>query len=119
MEVTVQDKHGKSSCCTLAESDMPDEVNIDDELLELDSQEERRCKIQGLLEYYTNPTEGIIQELLAKLHGMHKQPQPSQSDDYSPSPCQDWTHTAPPWLLPASLHSQPPPKSILLLMVIK
>lgn len=37
---------------------MPDKVNIDDELLELDSQEERRCKIQGLLEYYTSPTEG-------------------------------------------------------------
>lgn len=56
----------------MAESDMPDEVNID-ELLELDSQEER-CKIQGLLEYYTNPTEDIIQELLAKLQSLHKQP---------------------------------------------
>ncbi|NP_001405753.1 protein phosphatase 1 regulatory subunit 14A isoform 3 [Mus musculus] len=38
------------------ESDMPDEVNID-ELLELDSEEERCRKIQGLLEACANPTE--------------------------------------------------------------
>ncbi|XP_023577203.1 protein phosphatase 1 regulatory subunit 14A isoform X1 [Octodon degus] len=76
------------------EADMPDEVNID-ELLELESEEERSRKIQGLLMSCTNPTEhpscpqDFIQELLAKLRGLHKQPglhQPSPSDDGSPSP---------------------------------
>uniref|UniRef100_A0A8B9XLR8 Protein phosphatase 1 regulatory subunit 14 n=1 Tax=Bos mutus grunniens TaxID=30521 RepID=A0A8B9XLR8_BOSMU len=38
------------------EADMPDEVNID-ELLELESEEERSRKIQGLLKSCTNPTE--------------------------------------------------------------
>ncbi|XP_063117408.1 protein phosphatase 1 regulatory subunit 14A isoform X2 [Rattus norvegicus] len=38
------------------EADMPDEVNID-ELLELDSEEERCRKIRGLLEACLNPTE--------------------------------------------------------------
>ncbi|EGV93012.1 Protein YIF1B [Cricetulus griseus] len=69
------------------ESDMPDEVNID-ELLELDSEEERSRKIQD-----------FIQELLAKLRGLHKQPgfpQPSLTDDCSLSPHQDRAHTAPP-----------------------
>ncbi|XP_043751308.1 protein phosphatase 1 regulatory subunit 14A isoform X1 [Cervus elaphus] len=38
------------------EADMPDEVNID-ELLELESEEKRSRKIQGLLKSCTNPTE--------------------------------------------------------------
>uniref|UniRef100_A0ABI7X2N8 Protein phosphatase 1 regulatory subunit 14 n=1 Tax=Felis catus TaxID=9685 RepID=A0ABI7X2N8_FELCA len=38
------------------EADMPDEVNID-ELLELESEEERSRKIQGLLKSCKNPTE--------------------------------------------------------------
>ncbi|XP_010631168.1 protein phosphatase 1 regulatory subunit 14A, partial [Fukomys damarensis] len=70
------------------EADMPDEVNID-ELLELESDEERRQKIQGLLRSCTDPTEDFVQELLAKLRGLHKQPglhQPSPSDDDSLSP---------------------------------
>ncbi|XP_052023116.1 protein phosphatase 1 regulatory subunit 14A [Apodemus sylvaticus] len=80
------------------ESDMPDEVNID-ELLELSSEEERSRKIRGLLEACANPTEDFVQELLAKLRGLHKQPgflQPSPSDDRSLSPRQDRAHTAPP-----------------------
>ncbi|EHA98183.1 Protein phosphatase 1 regulatory subunit 14A [Heterocephalus glaber] len=70
------------------EADMPDEVNID-ELLELESEEDRRRKIQGLLRSCTDPTEDFIQELLAKLRGLHKQPglrQPSPSEDDSLSP---------------------------------
>ncbi|KAK2088334.1 hypothetical protein P7K49_034241 [Saguinus oedipus] len=66
---------------------MPDEVNID-ELLELESEEERRRKIQD-----------FIQELLAKLHGLHRQPglhQPSPSHDGSLSPLQDPARTAHP-----------------------
>ncbi|KAK7803694.1 hypothetical protein U0070_014065 [Myodes glareolus] len=69
------------------EADMPDEVNID-ELLQLDSEEERSRKIQD-----------FVQELLAKLRGLHKQPgfpQSSRSDDPSLSPRQDRAHTAPP-----------------------
>nr|1J2N_A Chain A, 17-kDa PKC-potentiated inhibitory protein of PP1 [Sus scrofa] len=53
------------------EADMPDEVNID-ELLELESEEERSRKIQGLLKSCTNPTENFVQELLVKLRGLHK-----------------------------------------------
>uniref|UniRef100_A0A8L2QF19 Protein phosphatase 1 regulatory subunit 14 n=1 Tax=Rattus norvegicus TaxID=10116 RepID=A0A8L2QF19_RAT len=75
------------------EADMPDEVNID-ELLELDSEEERCRKIRvGAKE------RDFVQELLAKLRGLHKQPgfpQPSPSDDPSLSPRQDPAHTAPP-----------------------
>ncbi|XP_059760362.1 protein phosphatase 1 regulatory subunit 14A isoform X2 [Balaenoptera ricei] len=69
------------------EADMPDEVNID-ELLELESEEERRRKIQN-----------FVQELLVKLRGLHKQPglrQPSPSGDRSLSPLQDRTRTARP-----------------------
>ncbi|XP_073913109.1 protein phosphatase 1 regulatory subunit 14A isoform X1 [Castor canadensis] len=80
------------------EADMPDEVNID-ELLELEDEEERSRKIQGLLKSCTNPTEDFIQELLAKLRGLHKQPglrQPSPSDDGSLSPLQDRARMAPP-----------------------
>ncbi|XP_004595221.2 protein phosphatase 1 regulatory subunit 14A [Ochotona princeps] len=80
------------------EADMPDEVNID-ELLELDSEEERSWKVQGLLKSCTNPIEDFIQELLTKLRGLHKQPglrQPSPSDEGSPRPLQDRAPTAPP-----------------------
>ncbi|XP_040832568.1 protein phosphatase 1 regulatory subunit 14A isoform X1 [Ochotona curzoniae] len=80
------------------EADMPDEVNID-ELLELDSEEERSRKVQGLLKSCTNPTEDFVQELLTKLRGLHKQPglrQPSPSDEGSPRPLQDRAPTAPP-----------------------
>lgn len=49
---------------TIMESDLPNEVNIY-ELWELNSQEERNQKIQGLLEYCTNRTEDFIQELVA------------------------------------------------------
>uniref|UniRef100_A0A2K5DCV1 Protein phosphatase 1 regulatory subunit 14 n=1 Tax=Aotus nancymaae TaxID=37293 RepID=A0A2K5DCV1_AOTNA len=78
------------------EADMPDEVNID-ELLELESEEERRRKIQGL----ASPPcpQDFIQELLAKLHGLHRQPglrQPSPSHDGSLSPLQDPARTAHP-----------------------
>uniref|UniRef100_A0A8C5YWV5 Protein phosphatase 1 regulatory subunit 14 n=1 Tax=Marmota marmota marmota TaxID=9994 RepID=A0A8C5YWV5_MARMA len=74
---------------------MPDEVNID-ELLELESEEERSRKIQ-----VAPPPcpQDFVQELLAKLRGLHKQPglrQPSPSDEGSLSPLQDQTRTAPP-----------------------
>lgn len=80
------------------EADMPDEVNID-ELLELESEEDRSRKIQGLLKSCRNPTEDFIQELLGKLRGLHKQPglrPPSPSGDRSLSPLQDRARTAPP-----------------------
>ncbi|XP_051018713.1 protein phosphatase 1 regulatory subunit 14A isoform X2 [Acomys russatus] len=51
------------------ESDMPDEVNID-ELLELDSEAERSLKIQGLLESCRNPTEVRFCPLIFK-GGLH------------------------------------------------
>ncbi|KAB0390855.1 hypothetical protein E2I00_001093 [Balaenoptera physalus] len=72
---------------SVQEADMPDEVNID-ELLELESEEERRRKIQN-----------FVQELLVKLRGLHKQPglrQPSPSGDRSLSPLQDRARTARP-----------------------
>ncbi|OBS60280.1 hypothetical protein A6R68_08600 [Neotoma lepida] len=75
------------------ESDMPDEVNID-ELLELDSEDERSRKIQTPL-----CPQDFVRELLAKLRGLHKQPglpQPGRSGDPSLSPRQDRAHTAPP-----------------------
>ncbi|XP_045702783.1 protein phosphatase 1 regulatory subunit 14A [Phyllostomus hastatus] len=78
------------------EADMPDEVNID-ELLDLESEEDRRRKIQELLKSCTNPTEDFIQELLVKLRGLHKQPglrQPSPSSDRSLSPLQDRARTS-------------------------
>lgn len=80
------------------EADMPDEVNID-ELLELESEEERSRKIQGLLRSCTNPTEAFVRELLVKLRGLHKQPglrQPSPSGDGSLRPLQDQARPAPP-----------------------
>ncbi|XP_020748757.1 protein phosphatase 1 regulatory subunit 14A-like isoform X2 [Odocoileus virginianus] len=54
---------------------------------------------EGLLKSCTNPTEDFIQELLAKLRGLHKQPglrQPSPSGNRSLSPRQGRARTAPP-----------------------
>uniref|UniRef100_A0A452UVM2 Protein phosphatase 1 regulatory subunit 14 n=1 Tax=Ursus maritimus TaxID=29073 RepID=A0A452UVM2_URSMA len=74
---------------------MPDEVNID-ELLELESEEDRSRKIQvGPL---PRPQD-FVQELLGKLRGLHKQPglrPPSPSGNRSLSPIQDSARTAPP-----------------------
>ncbi|XP_012585945.1 PREDICTED: protein phosphatase 1 regulatory subunit 14A [Condylura cristata] len=72
------------------EADMPDEVNID-ELLELESEEERSQKVKGLLKSCVNPTEDFIRELLVKLRDLRKQPghhQPGASDS-SLGPGQD------------------------------
>ncbi|KAL4679629.1 protein phosphatase 1 regulatory subunit 14A [Rhinopithecus roxellana] len=80
------------------EADMPDEINID-ELLELESEEERSRKIQGLLKSCGKPVQDFIQELLAKLQGLHRQPglrQPSPSHDGSLSLLQDRARTAHP-----------------------
>ncbi|KAG9478113.1 protein phosphatase 1 regulatory subunit 14A-like [Eleutherodactylus coqui] len=54
------------------EMDMPDEVNIDD-LLDLDTDEERRSSLQVILGSCTNNTEVFIRELLFKLKGLQKQ----------------------------------------------
>ncbi|XP_078516606.1 protein phosphatase 1 regulatory subunit 14A-like isoform X1 [Lissotriton helveticus] len=54
------------------ESEMPDEVNIDD-LLDLESNEERRRKLKVILESCSNNTEAFIEELLQNLKGLHKQ----------------------------------------------
>ncbi|KAJ1108181.1 hypothetical protein NDU88_005563 [Pleurodeles waltl] len=54
------------------ESEMPDEVNIDD-LLDLESDEARHRKLKGILESCSNNTEAFIQEILQKLKGLHKQ----------------------------------------------
>ncbi|XP_069842908.1 protein phosphatase 1 regulatory subunit 14A-like [Dendropsophus ebraccatus] len=54
------------------EMDMPDEVNIDD-LLDLDTEEQRRSSLQVILASCTNNTEAFIQELLFKLKGLQKQ----------------------------------------------
>ncbi|KAM6307799.1 LOW QUALITY PROTEIN: protein phosphatase 1 regulatory subunit 14A-like [Podargus strigoides] len=54
------------------EGEMPDEVNIDD-LLELETDEERTQKLQDILKSCTADTEGFIQELLTQLQGLPKQ----------------------------------------------
>ncbi|CAG5875740.1 protein phosphatase 1, regulatory (inhibitor) subunit 14Aa [Menidia menidia] len=54
------------------ESDMPDEVNIDD-LIDLPNDEERVQKLEELLRKCSNSTETFIKELVAKLEGLHKQ----------------------------------------------
>lgn len=54
------------------EMDMPDEVNIDD-LLDLDTDEQRRSSLQVILGTCTNNTEAFIQDLLFKLKGLQKQ----------------------------------------------
>ncbi|XP_033834472.1 protein phosphatase 1, regulatory (inhibitor) subunit 14Aa [Periophthalmus magnuspinnatus] len=54
------------------ESDMPEEVNID-ELIEMPNDEERVKKLQEVFQKCHNNTESFIQELVVKLEGMHKQ----------------------------------------------
>lgn len=54
------------------EMDMPDEVNIDD-LLDLDTDEQRRSSLHVILGSCTNNTETFIQDLLFKLKGLQKQ----------------------------------------------
>ncbi|XP_073405433.1 protein phosphatase 1 regulatory subunit 14A-like [Dendrobates tinctorius] len=54
------------------EMDMPDEVNIDD-LLDLDTDEQRRSSLQVILGSCTNNTEAFIRDLLFKLKGLQKQ----------------------------------------------
>ncbi|XP_008295588.1 protein phosphatase 1, regulatory (inhibitor) subunit 14Aa [Stegastes partitus] len=54
------------------ESDMPEEVNIDD-LIDLPNDEERVRTLQELLRKCNNSTEMFIKELVAKLEGVHKQ----------------------------------------------
>ncbi|MEQ2190727.1 Protein phosphatase 1 regulatory subunit 14A [Xenoophorus captivus] len=54
------------------ESDMPEEVNIDD-LIDLRTDEERIQKLKELLHNCSNNTETFIKELVEKLVGVHKQ----------------------------------------------
>ncbi|KAE8585572.1 hypothetical protein XENTR_v10021360 [Xenopus tropicalis] len=54
------------------EVDMPDEVNIDD-LLDLETDEDRRQSLQVILKSCTNNTEAFIRELLLRLKGLQKQ----------------------------------------------
>lgn len=54
------------------ESDMPEEVMID-ELIDMPSDEERVKKLQEVLHKCNCNTESFIRELLVKLDGMHKQ----------------------------------------------
>ncbi|XP_052472923.1 protein phosphatase 1, regulatory (inhibitor) subunit 14Ab [Carassius gibelio] len=54
------------------EDDMPEEVNID-ELLDLQSDEERMQKLKDILHTCRNNTEAFIKELVNKLHGLQKQ----------------------------------------------
>ncbi|XP_069500633.1 protein phosphatase 1 regulatory subunit 14A [Ambystoma mexicanum] len=54
------------------ESEMPDEVNIDD-LLDLGSDEERHRKLQVILKSCSSNRETFIKELLLKLTGLPKQ----------------------------------------------
>ncbi|XP_075043210.1 protein phosphatase 1 regulatory subunit 14A [Mixophyes fleayi] len=54
------------------EMDIPDEVNIDD-LLEMETDEQRRSSLQVTLRSCTNSTEVFIRDLLFKLKGLQKQ----------------------------------------------
>ncbi|XP_038153109.1 protein phosphatase 1, regulatory (inhibitor) subunit 14Aa [Cyprinodon tularosa] len=54
------------------ESDMPEEVNIDD-LIDLQTDDERVHKLKELLHNCSNNTETFIKELVEKLVGVHKQ----------------------------------------------
>ncbi|XP_028321702.1 protein phosphatase 1, regulatory (inhibitor) subunit 14Aa [Gouania willdenowi] len=54
------------------ESNMPEEVNLD-ELIDLPNNEERRKKLQELLQKCTESTEAFIRQLLTKLDGVQKQ----------------------------------------------
>ncbi|KAM4695944.1 protein phosphatase 1 regulatory subunit 14A [Rhinophrynus dorsalis] len=54
------------------EVDMPDEVNIDD-LLDLETDEERRQRLEVILKSCTRNTEVFIGDLLFRLKGIQKQ----------------------------------------------
>ncbi|XP_053363757.1 protein phosphatase 1, regulatory (inhibitor) subunit 14Ab [Clarias gariepinus] len=54
------------------EEHMPEEVNID-ELLDLQSDEERTKRLQDILHLCNTNTEAFIKELVSKLHGLQKQ----------------------------------------------
>ncbi|XP_030075976.1 protein phosphatase 1 regulatory subunit 14A [Microcaecilia unicolor] len=54
------------------EHEMPDEVDIDD-LLDLESDDERTRKLQSLLRSCSNNTEDFIRDLVLKLKGLQKQ----------------------------------------------
>ncbi|XP_075463123.1 protein phosphatase 1 regulatory subunit 14A isoform X2 [Ascaphus truei] len=54
------------------EVDMPDEVNIDN-LLDLETDDERRSCLQIILKSCSNNTESFIRDLLLKLKGLPKQ----------------------------------------------
>ncbi|XP_017345811.1 protein phosphatase 1, regulatory (inhibitor) subunit 14Ab [Ictalurus punctatus] len=54
------------------EEHMPEEVNID-ELLDLQSDEERTKRLQDILHSCNTNTEVFIKELVLKLHGLQKQ----------------------------------------------
>ncbi|MCJ8740039.1 hypothetical protein PDJAM_G00054370 [Pangasius djambal] len=54
------------------EEHMPEEVNIDD-LLDLQSDEERTKRLQDILNSCNTNTEAFIKELVLKLHGLQKQ----------------------------------------------
>ncbi|XP_056366364.1 protein phosphatase 1 regulatory subunit 14A [Oenanthe melanoleuca] len=56
------------------EGDIPDEVNID-ELLELDTDQERARKLQTILSSCPADTQEFIEQLLAQLKGLQKQRQ--------------------------------------------
>ncbi|XP_026885302.2 protein phosphatase 1, regulatory (inhibitor) subunit 14Aa [Electrophorus electricus] len=55
-----------------AEDEMPEEIDIDD-LLVLQSDEQRAQKLQEVLQTCKNSTQSFITELLEKLRGLHKQ----------------------------------------------
>ncbi|NXS40202.1 PP14A phosphatase, partial [Balaeniceps rex] len=67
------------------EGEMPDEVNIDD-LLELETDEERAQKLQGILKSCTADTKEFIQELLAQLKGLPKQQVLQRPSPEDPNP---------------------------------
>ncbi|XP_053329233.1 protein phosphatase 1 regulatory subunit 14A [Spea bombifrons] len=54
------------------EMDIPDEINID-ELLDLDTDEQRRLSLQVLLKSCASNPEDFIGDLLCKLKGLQKQ----------------------------------------------
>nr|XP_046267509.1 protein phosphatase 1, regulatory (inhibitor) subunit 14Aa isoform X2 [Scatophagus argus] len=54
------------------QTDMPEEVNIDD-LIDLPNDEERIRKLKEILQKCSRNTEAFIRELVAKLEGVHKQ----------------------------------------------
>ncbi|XP_036436019.1 protein phosphatase 1, regulatory (inhibitor) subunit 14Aa [Colossoma macropomum] len=55
-----------------AEDEMPEEIDIDD-LLVLQSDEQRAQKLQKLLQTCRNDIQAFVTELLQKLQGLHKQ----------------------------------------------